>query len=109
MLQLPLNSGFYFFVRLPAGTYETDLVTQIYDAMLIPFTIIILLEDMPGIVKEAPMKHLGFLWGMLMMIASLLLLFNQPETRILLGLSSAVAVLGTVAFAATRRSAAGAA
>jgi hypothetical protein len=99
----------YFFVRLPTGTYETDMVTLIYDGMLIPFAIIILLEDMPGIVKEAPMKHLGFFWGMLMMIVALLLLFDLPVTRIHLALTSAVAALGTIAFAMTRRSAAEAA
>jgi hypothetical protein len=93
----------YFFVRLPRGTYETELVTQVYDAMLIPFTIIILLEDMPGIVQGVPMKRLGFFWGMLMMIVSLVLLFNQPETRLHLAVTAAVTAVGLIALLTLRR------
>jgi hypothetical protein len=93
----------YFLVRLPFGTYETELVTQVYDAMLIPFTIIILLEDMAGIVRGAPMKRLGFFWGMLMMIVALVLLFDQPETRVHLAATGAVTALGLIAFVTLRR------
>jgi hypothetical protein len=70
----------YFLVRLPGGTYETDLVTKVYDAMLFPFVILLLLEEMPGIFNGARARLLSYFWGMAAMIVALILLFNQPET-----------------------------
>ena len=70
----------YFFVRLPAGTYETDLVTKVFDGMVIPFVFMLLFEDMAGITNGSVAKRLGFFWGMAAMIVSLGLLSNQPET-----------------------------
>jgi len=87
----------YFLVRLPAGTYETDTVTKVYDGMLIPFVLLAILERPVKILWGLPTARLGFFWGMLTIIVSLLLLIDQSETWICLGISVAVAVLGAVA------------
>jgi hypothetical protein len=70
----------YFLVRLPIGTYETDIVTKVYDGMLFPFVILLLLEEMPGMFNGALARRLSYFWGMAAMIASLALLWNQPAT-----------------------------
>lgn len=70
----------YFAVRLPAGTYETDIVTKVYDGMLFPFVILLILEEMPGIFNGRLARRLAYFWGMAAMIASLALLANQPAT-----------------------------
>ena len=88
----------YFFVRLPAGTYETDLVTRVYDALLFPFVFLVLLEEMPGIAPGEAIKKAGFFWGMGMMVVSLLLLSRQPETWPHLVLAVAVTGLGLAAW-----------
>jgi hypothetical protein len=88
----------YFFVRLPSGTYETDWVTKLYDALLFPFVFLVLLEEMPGIAPGQAMKKAGFFWGMGMMIVSLLLLSRQPETWPHLALTIAVTGMGLAAW-----------
>ena len=70
----------YFFVRLPSATYEIDLVTKIFDGMLFPFVVLLLLEDMAGIANGARARYLGFFWGMATILISLVILSNQPET-----------------------------
>jgi hypothetical protein len=89
----------YYFVRLPSGTYETELVTKVYDAMSIVFLTLALME---GAIKKlwgVPVAHLGFFWGMLTMIVSLILLIAQPETWICLAITLAVTVAGIAALA----------
>lgn len=93
----------YFLVRLPAGTYETDLVTKVFDGMLIPFVVLILLEDMPGIFKSVIAKRVGFFWGMAAMIVSLVLLSGQPETWPTMVITCLVTVIGIVAFIVSLR------
>ena len=95
----------YFLVRLPAGTYETDLVTKVYDGMLIPFVLLALLEGSVRALGGIPTAQLGFFWGMLTMLVSLILLINQPETWVVLGITVVVSVLAIVALVITRRSA----
>ena len=95
----------YFLVRLPAGTYEIDLVTKVYDGMLIPFVLIALLEGSVRVLWGIPVAGLGFFWGMLTMLVSLILLINQPETWVVLGITVIVTVLAIVALIITRRSA----
>jgi hypothetical protein len=87
----------YFLVRLPAGTYETDLVTKVFDGMVIPLVALLLLEDMTGIVNSVFTKHAAFFWGMLATIVPLVLLANQPETRPVLAVAVIIAVMGIIA------------
>ena len=63
----------YFFVRLPAGTYETDLVTKVYDAALIPLAILALLEGVAKRLGAIPVPWLSFFWGMGTIVVSLIL------------------------------------
>ena len=98
----------YFIVRLPAGTYETDLVTKVYDGMVVPFVILALLEDSVSSLGSLSIPKLGFFWGMLTMIVSLILLFHQPETWICMAITVAVTVIGIVALVAEGRSTANA-
>jgi hypothetical protein len=93
----------YFLVRLIAGTYETDIVTKVFDAMLIPFVLLLLFEDMPGIFNERRAKSVSFFWGMSTMIVALGILSNQPETRPLLTFTVVITTLGIVTLAAKRR------
>ena len=93
----------YFLVRLPSGTYEIDLVTKVYDGMLFPFVILLLLEDMTGIANGVRAKHLGFFWGMATMLISLIILSSQPETWPTLALTLIVTVFGIMALLLKRK------
>ena len=93
----------YFVVRLPQGTYETELVTKVYDGMSIPFLILALAE---GAVKGeggVRVSQVGFFWGMLTMIVSLILLSNQPETWVCMAITVVVTALGIAALVLARR------
>jgi hypothetical protein len=95
----------YYFVRLPYGTYEDELVTKVYDAMLFVFAALAMME---GAVKKlwgirTPL--LSFFWGMLMMGVALVLLFYQSETWPVLGLTVPVTVGAVVALVQQRRAA----
>ena len=92
----------YFLVRLPAGTYETDLVTIVYDLMLIPFVGLAMLERPVKTLWNIPTAYLGFFWGMLTMVISLILLINQPETWVCLGTVVGVSVVAMVALSIHR-------
>ena len=95
----------YFLVRLPGGTYETELVTKVYDGMLIPFVLLALLEGSVRALGGIPTARLGFFWGMLTTLVSLILLINQPETWVCLVISVFVSLLAIVALVITRKSA----
>jgi hypothetical protein len=97
----------YFLVRLPAGTYENELVTKVFDAALIVLAIFGLLEGAVKKLGDVSVPILNFFLGMASIIASLVILFDQPETRILLVITSAVTVLGIVALIRARKPAAG--
>ncbi|UCC61740.1 MAG: hypothetical protein JSV36_13165, partial [Anaerolineae bacterium] len=90
---------------LPGGTYETELVTKVYDGMLIPFVLLALLEGSVRALGGIPIARLGFFWGMLTTLVSLILLSNQPETWVVLGITIVVSVLAIIALVVTRRSA----
>ncbi len=92
----------YFFVRLPAGTYETELVTKVYDGMLVPFLLIALLEGSVRSLGGIPTARLGFFWGMLTILVSLILLISDPATWICLGITVVVILLGIVALVVNR-------
>jgi hypothetical protein len=96
----------YFFVRLPADTYEKDLVTVVYDALVIPFVLIALMEGPVRRLWRIPVPGLGFFWGMVTMIISLILLIAQPETWPVMGVVLVVTVVAVVALVMDRRAAA---
>jgi len=95
----------YFLVRLPGGTYETVLVTKVYDGMSVPFVLLALLEGSVQALGGIGVAQLGFFWGLLTMLISLILLINVPETWACLGIGVVVTVLAIVALVITRRSA----
>ena len=95
----------YFLVRLPGGTYETQLVTKVYDGMLVPFILLALLEGSVRALGGIPTAQLGFFWGMLTMLVSLILLINQPETWVCLAITVVVSALAIVALIFARGSA----
>jgi hypothetical protein len=90
----------YFLVRLPSGTYETDLVTKVFDGMLVVLVVLLLMEDMAGIVNSVIAKRAVFFWGMLTTLVSLGLLANQPETYPVLAISILITLLGVAALRA---------
>jgi hypothetical protein len=93
----------YFFVRLPAGTYETDLVTKVYDAALIPLASLALLDGAVKKLGAIPVPQLSFFWGMGTIIVSLVLLIDQPETWVCMGIAVVVTLVGTAALILTRQ------
>jgi hypothetical protein len=95
----------YFLVRLPGGTYETELVTKVYDGMSVPFVLLALLEGSVRALDGIPVARLGFFWGMLTTLISLILLINVPETWVCLAITVVVTVLAIVALVITRKSA----
>jgi hypothetical protein len=70
--------------------------------MLIPFTLLALLEDPVKSLWGWPTARVGFFWGMLTMFVSLLLLIEQPETWVCLAITLAVSALAIVALFRTR-------
>jgi hypothetical protein len=93
----------YYLVRLPGGTYETDLVTQVYDAMLIPFMALALIEGPVRTLWRIATEHLAFFWGMLMTVVALIILSGQPETWICLVLTVAATAMAITALVLARR------
>jgi hypothetical protein len=87
----------YFFVRLPFGTYEDELVTKVYDAMLLVFVVLAMME---GAVKKLwgiATPLLSFFWGIAMMLVALVLLIHQSDTWPVLGLTLVVTAVAIVA------------
>ena len=93
----------YYLVRLPMGTYETDLVTKVYNGMLFPFIILLLLEDMPGIFNGTFAKYSSYFWGLAAMIVSLVLLSNQSETWPIMAITLIFTLLGIIALVSKTR------
>jgi hypothetical protein len=93
----------YFFVRLPFGTYEDELVTRVYDGMLLLFVVLAMME---GAVKKlcgVATPLLSFFWGILMMLVALALLIYQSDTWPVLGLTVVVTVVAILALFKSRR------
>jgi|GEM_PF-743856 len=90
----------YFLVRVPAGTYETELVTKVFNGMLIPLVVLLLMEDMTGIFNSELAKLIAFFWGMLINIVSLAILADQPETYPVLVIIIILTVIGMIALRA---------
>ena len=87
----------YFLVRVPTGTYETDLVTKVFDGMMILLVVLLLMEDMAGIVNSVFAKRVAFFWGMLTTLVSLVILANQPETYPALAITIIITAIGIAA------------
>ena len=96
----------YYLVRLPGGTYEQQLVTGVYDGMLIVLVILALMEGAVQRLWGVATTLWGFGWGMLSIVVALLLLAGQPETWVLLGLSLVLSALAGACLAISRRPAA---
>ena len=92
----------YFVVRLPLGTYETDLVTIVYNGMSIPFLVVALLEGAVRGEGGTRISLIGFFWGMVTMIVSLILLISQPETWVCMVITVLVTLAGIVALVKAR-------
>jgi hypothetical protein len=92
----------YFFVRLPAGTYEQELVTVVYDVLSIVFLGIALMEGAIRGEGGERVSRAGFYWGLGTMVISLGIIFvenpdNRPEALICLAVTLAALALGTIA------------
>jgi hypothetical protein len=92
----------YYLVRLPGGTYETDLVTQVYDAMLIPFIGLALIEGPVRMLWGMATEYVAFFWGMAMTVVALIILIGQPETWICLALAAAATAVAITALVLAR-------
>jgi hypothetical protein len=97
----------YFLVRLPSGTYETDLVTKVFDAALIPIAILGLLDGAVKRLGSIPVPQLGFFVGMASIIVSLVILIGQPETWVCMAIALIVTIAAIVALIRARRQASG--
>jgi hypothetical protein len=93
----------YFLIRVPAGTYETDSDTVVFDALLLPLVAVLLLEKLtesPGRTWPAIM---AFFSGMGVMIVLLIMLSDQPETWPVLIFMLLVTCLALIALLISRR------
>jgi hypothetical protein len=97
----------YFLVRLPAGTYETDLVTVFYDVLSIGFLALALTEGAIRGDTGVRIARAGFFWGLSTMVISLAIIMAQnpddrPEALICLAVTLAALAIGTVALRVRR-------
>ncbi|MFC2001147.1 hypothetical protein ACFLUZ_01420 [Chloroflexota bacterium] len=93
----------YFLVRWPSATWEMDWTTRIFDGLLVPFIVLLLLEDMAGITNGARVKRISFFWGMATMLVALIMLYTQPETWPTLAITLIITIFGIVALTTSRR------
>jgi hypothetical protein len=98
----------YFFVRLPAGTYERELVTVVYDILSIGFLTIALAEGAIRGAGGTRVSRAGFFWGLGTMVVSLGIIMVQnpddrPEALVCILVTLAVLAVGWAAMAAQRR------
>ncbi len=95
----------YFLVRVPSGTWETDWSTRIFNALLVPFIVLLLLEDMPGITNATWMKRISFFWGMAVMLVAFIILYSHPEILPTAAITLVITVFGIFALVTGRRTA----
>ncbi|MHB8085365.1 MAG: hypothetical protein ACYDHZ_06040 [Dehalococcoidia bacterium] len=93
----------YYLVRLPAGTTETDPDVQVFNALLVPFVVILLVEAMAGKEGRVWPRYLAFFFGMGIMDVLLIMQFDQPETWPVLAFTLVVTILGIMAVILARR------
>jgi hypothetical protein len=92
----------YFAIRLPAGTYETDIDTIIFDALSLPLLTLLILENLAGF-NHGWLKYLSFFWGMGIMIAVLSFMFDEPATWPVFGFVSLVTLFGIICLSVYRK------
>ena len=92
----------YFLIRLPAGTYETDADTLVFDALLLPFVVVLLIEQVTDKPARTWSTILAFFFGMGVMIVLLIMLRDQPETWPVLVFMLLVTCLALMALLASR-------
>ena len=92
----------YFLVRLPSGTYEPDVVTKVFDGMTIPFFLLALMEQPVKVIRGVSIARVGFFWGMLTILVSILLLIDDPATWVILAIAAAVTVVPIIALVLSR-------
>jgi hypothetical protein len=98
----------HYLVRLPAGTYETEIVTAVYNGMMLVLVLAALTESAVQTVWGLSVPLFGFFWGLLTIIVALVLLSGQPETWVCLGLSITLAGLAVASLVLSHRPATGA-
>jgi hypothetical protein len=103
LLMLAHVALIYYVVRLPAGTYETDVVTMVFNAMLVVYVLLALMEGAVQALWGASVARLSFFWGMLTIVVSLLILRHQPETWPYLAMSLLVTALAIAGLIAARK------
>jgi hypothetical protein len=87
----------YFAVRLPGGTYDSDIDTLLFDALLIPFLFLLFMERTGREYLTPYFRLSGFFWGGLTMVVILVLMMDQPETWPNLILTMVVTLIGAAA------------
>ena len=95
----------YFLVRVPSGTWETDWSTRIFNVLLLPFIVLLLLEDMPGITNATWMKRISFFWGMAVMLVAFIILYSHPEILPTVAITLLITIFGIFALLTGRRTA----
>jgi hypothetical protein len=93
----------YYLIRLPAGTIETDADVQAFDALLIPFVVILLIEALAGREGRIWPRYLAFFWGMMIMDVLLIMQLDQPETWPVLAFTLVITILGIIGAVLARR------
>jgi hypothetical protein len=93
----------YFAVRLPGGTYDSDIDTLLFDALLLPFLAFLLLDRLGKPGRTEVFRTAGFFWGMLIMVGILILMSDEPETWPLLAVSLVATLLGALAILVNRK------
>jgi hypothetical protein len=85
----------YFLVRVPAGTWETDIDTILFDALILPFLISLIIENITVRFKKL-MKRICFFLGLGVMIVVLYFMLDEPVTWPVLGFVCLVFALGLI-------------
>jgi hypothetical protein len=85
----------YFLVRVPAGTWETDIDTVLFDALVLPLLISLIIENIAIGFKKL-MKRICFFLGIAVMIVVLLFMLDEPVTWPVLGFVCIVFIIGVI-------------
>ncbi len=93
----------YYLIRLPGGTTETDVDVKAFDALLIPFVIILLIEVLAAKPGRIWPRYLAFFFGMMIMDVLLIMQMDQPETWGVLAFTLLITIIGILTVALARR------
>jgi hypothetical protein len=73
--------------------------------LLLPFIVLLFLEDMPGITNATWMKRISFFWGMAVMLLAFIILSSHPEILPTTAITLVITVFGIFALETNRRTA----